>query len=104
MPSTVFAMRSDRPCFSALMLRCCWLVSFRVQLAASRRDIASPALADGSRQVTPMQDRLKVLDLLARARSERRPWKRIEEDQIYLRPQRREHFHQTMGIVGRIVD
>src|ERR1700722_31495 len=103
MPSTVFAMRSDRPCYPALLLRRCGLVSFRVQLAASRRDIASPALADGSGQVTPMQDRLKVLDPFARARSERRLRKRIEEDQIYLRTQGREHLHQTMGIVRRIV-
>src|SRR5215813_12005063 len=74
-----------------------------VELSARGRNVASPALADGSSQVTSMKNGLKGLQRGTRACLEAGTRKGVEADQIHLGPDRRKQLDQAARVGGRIV-
>src|SRR5262252_4935120 len=74
-----------------------------VELPARGCNVASPALANGSSQITSMQNGLKGLQRAARTCLKARAWKRVEADQIHFGPNRRQQLDQAARVGGRVV-
>src|SRR5215472_3401116 len=74
-----------------------------VELSARGCNVASPALANGSSQVTFMQNGLKGLQCRTRACLETGSCKRVEAYKIHFGPNRGEQFDQAAGVGGRVV-